>query len=582
MNIKSEQIFEEIIKQTEKLYSLLNDGFLSFTKNHPKIMDELHQSFRNSRDQVYCLNQVDSDLQGCEVDNSMEKILSSMSKYLDDTKNIFATMESQNNRLLDTIKNAIGHLSSLDSHIVQIREDSMEMELVSLNAMTVAIKTGTEGRAFSYITEELKRLSTKIVSLTSEVTAEGSTLLQDFYSFQNEINTTSQGYEDVFNSMGNRLEDSFDNFFIAIDTITSSFQELAASVRKMETPLYKTIEESQKQDKIRHIIGAIEGMIEHFDSIILFDHGDEYIDGLVFLIQLCTIIRSIIRKSNSITQKSYKKLKFGIDGVIQSFEEVEQTRKQLLFTISQTNDVSLNIQKNFQDAEAVFQDIISQVQFALNSKTSSVQRSLDLTNNVKTLDSRFKLFTSLVSRLQTIDVASRIEINKTAELEQMTGTIDKMTSLTSKIKQDVTISYESTQDFLRQTQEVIFSLRDDFETEVRNIKKLEIKILREFTKIVENKELLLNDVRNFRLFDDSFFETVRNTKRELLELAKLPDQMEDIDKFLEEVIQSSEDKLRTVYNINPNTWIIQNFQMNTFLDRIGFFLNTDQLDPIQN
>ena len=96
--------------------------------------------------------------------------------------------------------------------INNIKEGSIEMELISLNAMTVALKSGTAGKAFSFITDELKKLSAQTIKLTDQLTINGKhqlTLFEKFgkkiefvcrYSARAFMNSCSEIFMEVFPS----------------------------------------------------------------------------------------------------------------------------------------------------------------------------------------------------------------------------------------------------------------------------------------------------------------------------------------------------------------------------------------------
>ena len=82
--------------------------------------------------------------------------------------------------MLDALDQELRELEKLDQSVLEIREDSILMEVASLNAMVIAIKAGEAGRAFSCITTELKQLSNQTMDLTDQISRGAQTLTAYF------------------------------------------------------------------------------------------------------------------------------------------------------------------------------------------------------------------------------------------------------------------------------------------------------------------------------------------------------------------------------------------------------------------
>ena len=78
-------------------------------------------------------------------------------------KDLFSGYSNKYNSLFEQLNQRIQDLEEVNSHVKDIKSDSEEMELIALNAMVISIKSGEKGRAFSAITENLKRLSTDMI-----------------------------------------------------------------------------------------------------------------------------------------------------------------------------------------------------------------------------------------------------------------------------------------------------------------------------------------------------------------------------------------------------------------------------------
>ena len=80
-------------------------------------------------------------------------------------------MRNRNIELVNSFSSRMEVLQAMNSLIQKIKDESSEMELISLNAMVVSIKSGKEGQAFSYITSNLKQLSLRLIAQSDALIA---------------------------------------------------------------------------------------------------------------------------------------------------------------------------------------------------------------------------------------------------------------------------------------------------------------------------------------------------------------------------------------------------------------------------
>ena len=91
-------------------------------------------------------------------------------------------------------------LDSIHARLEDIRNNSEELELISLNAMVISIKSGDKGRAFSCITENLKRLSASMISLSNELMLEEKKLLEKNTILEKSFAASRSRYDGITHS----------------------------------------------------------------------------------------------------------------------------------------------------------------------------------------------------------------------------------------------------------------------------------------------------------------------------------------------------------------------------------------------
>ena len=130
------------------------------------ILDSLIKSSKEFEDTFFYLNECFTKLSKRQNNNSLDKqkeIFVQLEKLnLNQTENgvdFFNDFNSNYSNFYDSLNESINELNEISSQVSELKKTGEEMELIALNAMVISIKSGEKGRAFSKITENLKRLS---------------------------------------------------------------------------------------------------------------------------------------------------------------------------------------------------------------------------------------------------------------------------------------------------------------------------------------------------------------------------------------------------------------------------------------
>ena len=144
------------------------------------------------------------------------------------------------------------------------------MEIISLNAMTVALKSGAQGKAFSVITDELKRLSGRTIALSEGVTASGRFLLEFFGKLRNALAELDDFQRDFFALIDKTLRSGYEEMERELSEATTFFSALLGEARSVRDPVFRVMGEIQHQDIVRqslqHVAISLEEARETADD----------------------------------------------------------------------------------------------------------------------------------------------------------------------------------------------------------------------------------------------------------------------------------------------------------------------------
>ncbi|MCA1753295.1 MAG: hypothetical protein LC641_01070 [Spirochaeta sp.] len=232
--------------------------FLDIGRTFPSLMSEMRRSLDNSASLVAGISgEAQYSALTAKKTETIEEILSDTRNDIAVAGDRFQSMHAADSELFHELDANIQKLTQLETRIEAIREDSIEMELVSLNAMTVALKSGTAGRAFSHITDELKHISMLTIQRTEEVTKHGESLLQTFTTFRAALSEAGTFHEELFGEFRKRLHESFERFSEGVTNTVSALSSIRSRSEEVKAPLAFIMQEIQVQDLIKQSIDHV-------------------------------------------------------------------------------------------------------------------------------------------------------------------------------------------------------------------------------------------------------------------------------------------------------------------------------------
>ena len=561
---------QDLVSALNLLTDHTEEIFLRLGDQLPTLIDEMRRSLEQSRHFSECLRSTED---GCGDETRMGSILRDTQVAIDAGSEEFLLLHQRDEKLFQSLDQQIERLSDLERLIGNIREDSIEMELVSLNAMTVALKAGQAGRAFSYITEELKRLSTQTIGLTETITERGERLLKDFYAFRSSVQEVKEFQENLFENFQRRLEESFQEFNDGIVSIAGVLREISDNSAKLQPPLMRIMQEVQVQDIVKqsvdHVILSLREIQEGSEDSSIEAHLDE-LSFYKLLPNLCSVllddIRDKIQASLSVFREQTEVLKTHMD-------DVESQRRDFVNRVVEEETAEgHNLSSIFDRSSSMLEQLLQDLGRSISMKRSITDHSGRLLKEVRLLEEDFRSFTSLITRFHNIDVASRIEVAKQAVLQQMAGTVEEMTSLTRRIETDVNTSLDSTKDFIKSTSKTITEYQSVFVGEEAFVERFQQEIQGKYQQLFSAKGELTEAVGGFSLFTERFLDLFRSTTVDLERLEQLLRDIETIKSSLGELRLQAEGEIQELLDQKGlDSWEIESERLQKLIQRFTIF-----------
>ena len=348
--------------------------------------------------------------------------------FIEGAIQFFVSLQARDSSFLAKINEGISRLGALEEIISRVRADSEEMEIISLNAMTVALKSGAQGKAFSVITDELKRLSGRTIALSEGVTASGRFLLEFFGKLRNALAELDDFQRDFFALIDKTLRSGYEEMERELSEATTFFSALLGEARSVRDPVFRVMGEIQHQDIVRQSLQHV---------AISLEEARETADDPTFVSAVAELSGSLVEEVVSRLDAAARSFGSDVDMVSAIVGESERKRAEYLRAHS-TADACADSRAFEKGSERY-----------LGLKRGVVSMASRLTDHVAALDGSFKSLAELLSRFQNIVVASRIEVAKTKALAGVATTVGGMITLTGRIETDVGAAMDTTKDFTR-------------------------------------------------------------------------------------------------------------------------------------
>lgn len=573
----TEQAREELVSELQGVVQKTEEIFLRQGQQFPTLLAEMRKSLEHTGRLAACLQ--GTQTQGCPSEVRVREVLNDTKRLVDQTSETLSSFHAQDQKLTDALEHGIQHLASLEEVIRNIKDDSEEMELVSLNAMTVALKAGNAGRAFSYITEELKRLSTQTISLTDTITEQGSRLLSEFTQFRDTVEESHGYHSHLFEQLRDRLYECFDAFQKGVSEAGQRVADIKERAESVEQPLTNIMETVQLQNFIKQSVDHVIIALREFEEVDTPRSQDALLDELAFFRQLPQLSSKLLTDIRTRIAESAESFRRHTATARETIEAVEEQRKKLVNTTLGSDAASLT--SLFQDASEKLNSLLRDLDEALTMKRDVAERAAALVKQVTQLEENFRSFSSLVTRFHSIDVASRIEVAKQQVLQRMSGTVERMTALTRRIEADVDSSLDATKQFIDETSKTMTDYRKLIVSEDKTVSGFRGTMHERSEELYNAHHSLVNAISEFSAFTSRFYQLFDSAEEDLQQLSGLLTRIDRIRSKLDTVESHATKRINEILaEREESEWQIGNDRLKNIIDRFTIFAHKQSVGEL--
>ena len=559
----------------ENVNSTTEEIYLNLGRSFPELFRELELGFRESSKLV---SRVAGDSRATQVDEGRVVVADAVAEakeVIDQVCHFFSSLGQQDKAFLESISMGIDSLTSLQERIAGIRKDSVEMQLVALNAILVARKAGKEGLGFASIAGELNSISAHTATHTREVSTQGEKTQRILHAFQGKLDRIQCSQETFYEGFQTRLDSGFQACNNGLYKMTDLLAGIIDEAKRIKKPLYRIMEEVQLQDIIRQSVMHVIVSLEEIDIDLETDSNDYYLDEMSFIDEisdLCVIvlddIDTKITNSLAVFTENLTDLRY----VMRNVEEERATFLRLVVADDLTEQSQSSLDQMFSGPATVLQELVNYVQRCTEDKRTIEEDGTLLIEELTTLESTIERSVEVVKYFFHIKVLSGIEIATQRALAGHTTAIQQMDSLTSRMNKDVRESLDILNMATSQTVRTMSRFSNKTTRETAVVQQMADRIRESYERLTFSKDSLLELLQSFSIYSDRFTVLLDDTERDLERLSETVDSIASIKEQVRQLqMHARGKKEKKLSEIGVEKWSIGSDRLRRLIDQFTVY-----------
>lgn len=490
------------------------------------------------------------------IQNAMRNLVSGFSGTTDRERHFFRDYNVKNNEIFGRLNEHMSVLDALNQRVAEIRADSEELEIISLNAMVISIKSGEKGRAFSTITENLKRLSARMISLSNE-------LIQNENQLLDKNAALSRSFRDMVSSQDSFLAEDGKQGASGITGLVGAASEYLSlmddNAGKITVPIRNAMSGVQLQDIVRQSIDQVHLALAEVKGIPESGSVEDRLDQLTLDLDLLEVSSRIVADVRAHIENSLKIFADNWDVVHGILDSVEEMRRQFISDFLDGPDPSTSIPVAMKAVANDFSDYVTRLNLYQRGQKAMVRDSGLIITGVKHLRSLFDTIKPIIARLQHVRITQQIEVAKNPAIAAVKDTVDYMSVLIMKADERVQETRKELEEFIATIESLTGEFSASSEEAQRELERIKQEKILFFTKMNEHQEEMTGHLYGLKVYPDSFSDTCRKIDAVLEDLRKTLAVISGVDRsFVETINHYRTSREGLLAEIGEKEWVIHN------------------------
>ncbi len=555
------QQVDRIIENLKAISEQSGKEFLDLSSNFPVLVSELE--FAKKSDFT---GEVDYKLtKFIKIEEGLKNAIAKQNDLLERNRQIINNFSMRNRELASSSSESMDILKNMNDLIVKIKDESNEMELISLNAMVVSIKSGQKGQAFSYITSNLKQLSLKLIS-------QADTLIMNEQNINNSIvrlKETIRDVEEISKKTDSITNSDKKGISEIISEIMEQLKHMLSSASEARAPIIKAMECIQMQDIIRQSLDDVILTLTRIKDPATCTTTEAKLDQCCFNEQLSQLSVELLGNINTQLLKSIKIFKRNRDEINRILSEVESERRHFIDSNLKNDPNKESLQNCIERTSKDFSTFANIFASYQQAQSNVLEKSNDIYHAVQRIQICFNEFFPIITNLQYVAISQRIEVARNSVISSIQSTVDYMTKLIAQTDENVQKAQDILQDFITNNTKQTKKFSKDASMDRKFFSKINKEKLSFLTTLKKLQNSFVEAVNDFTVYSESFMSSYSTIENAIFNLEELSQKLETEQSSLRHVKSDAfKTKEKLMAENGITSWEIKN---HSFIDFIKQF-----------
>ncbi|ACH94803.1 uncharacterized conserved protein [Borrelia recurrentis A1] len=506
-----------VLTELETFDNRSRQVYASLSKSIPRLIEKLSKDIKDLSFNIGFISNLDVD-----NDYSLNNFISKVIRVLNDFVSYFNSsteiLESQFSIIRDKVKD----IEILEDVIEKMKKSSIDMEIMSINTLTVAMRAGRAGGAFSYITNEIKTLTQSMIKQADQLTSKGRDIKVGLDRAKEQVLENNTAENKILEEFKEDLIKNIDEFAGSIGEVIAFYDNVLKILNEFKFKFVNAVSYLQFQDRLTQSLHHLNVM---YSSIDVFKFRD------ISEIQKLKVLSVFTDSSKMIIRDVISKL----DENCMAFEEFIDTSIssiQVINDLKSDNSSYVDISKSVEACSIILLNLLRRIDDVEKNNSNFLNLYYEQIKLVKSLELMFSNISAISSRFQNINIASKIEVVKRIELEDMEGNISEMSKIINNIDLNITKGREFLSQIIFFFEKVVKDCDNRFYIEKNYFNKFKKLFIEIKSNIFEIKRLAIDHVLSYEMFPVNFLEIFEEVKLDIHSIKALREDLINIEKIL--------------------------------------------------
>ncbi|AFI31356.1 hypothetical protein [Borrelia crocidurae] len=506
-----------VLTELETFDNRSRQVYASLSKSIPRLIEKLSKDIKDLSFNIGFISDIDVD-----NDYSLNNFISKVIRVLNDFVSYFNSsteiLESQFSIIRDKVKD----IEILEDVIEKMKKSSIDMEIMSINTLTVAMRAGRAGGAFSYITNEIKTLTQSMIKQADQLTSKGRDIKVGLDRAKEQVLENNTAENKILEEFKEDLIKNIDEFAGSIGEVIAFYDNVLKMLNEFKFKFVNAVSYLQFQDRLTQSLHHLNVMYSSIDVFKFRDTSD---------IQKLKVLSVFTDSSKMIIKDVISKL----DENCMAFEEFIDTSIssiQVINDLKSDNSSYVDISKSVESCSIILLNLLRRIDDVEKNNSNFLNLYYEQIKLVKSLELMFSNISAISSRFQNINIASKIEVVKRIELEDMEGNISEMSKIINNIDLNITKGREFLSQIIFFFEKVVKDCDNRFYIEKNYFNKFKKLFIEIKSNIFEIKRIAIDHVLSYEMFPVNFLEIFEEVKIDIHSIKALRENLINIEKIL--------------------------------------------------